>query len=415
MSGPLRVERADLYERIWTSPIQTVAKELGISDVALAKVCKKLNVPRPPRGHWAKVRHGARTKRPVLPKLGKGDPTSAIVHAGSAGVEVAPRGRPLAPTVPVPERGAPRHPLVRATVAALTKARRLEGSSLWLPDVPGVLAISVTRPQQGRAFRILSALLKALESRGHAVEIDASKRSASEPASFALIDGERIYFRLRELLRQKPREPTTFERLMDARRGGAERTYTENVPSGDLQIELSGEFGAGVRTNWSDRSRKTKRLEDLLGELVVEFEVAAEAAAARREEQRRWEEASRQRELEAQAARRREAHQKALVEDLHAMTNTWVHAEDVCAFLAAARGRVAAAGVEGAEVEAWFEWAEGYAARLDPLSRPETIAKRLTPGAPSSAAHAGWSAPTPEERDLAPAVRSGDSESNRRK
>ena len=415
MKDPVRVERADLYERIWTSPIQTVAKELGISDVALAKICKKLNVPRPPRGHWAKVRHGARTSRPALPKLGEGDPTFAVVHAGTSGIEVAPRGRPMAPTVRVPERGATRHPLVRATVAALPRVSRVEGSSLWLPDVPGVLAVSVTRPQKDRAFRILSALLKALESRGHSVEIDGSKRSPNEPASFALIDGERIYFRLRELLRQKPREPTTFERLMDARRGGAERTYTENVPSGDLQIELSGEFGAGVRRHWSDRSRKNKRLEDRLGELVVEFEIAAEVAAERREEQRRWEEASRQRELEAQAARRREAHQKAVVEDLHAMTNAWVHAEDVRAFLAGARDRARAAGVEGAEVEAWFEWAEAYAAALDPLSRPETIAKRLTPREPTSAAHGGWSAPAPEEPDLAPAVRSDDPESNRRK
>ncbi len=31
---------------IWATPMQRLAKELGISDVALAKTCKKLGVPR---------------------------------------------------------------------------------------------------------------------------------------------------------------------------------------------------------------------------------------------------------------------------------------------------------------------------------------------------------------------------------
>lgn len=34
--------------------MQTVAKEYGVSDVALGKICKKLLVPLPERGYWAK-------------------------------------------------------------------------------------------------------------------------------------------------------------------------------------------------------------------------------------------------------------------------------------------------------------------------------------------------------------------------
>lgn len=44
-----------------------LAKKYGISDVALRKVCVKLNVPAPRAGHWAKVRHGKRVPRPALP------------------------------------------------------------------------------------------------------------------------------------------------------------------------------------------------------------------------------------------------------------------------------------------------------------------------------------------------------------
>ena len=34
-----------------------VAKLLGVSDVAVAKRCKRLGVEKPPRGYWAKVKY----------------------------------------------------------------------------------------------------------------------------------------------------------------------------------------------------------------------------------------------------------------------------------------------------------------------------------------------------------------------
>ncbi len=43
-----------------------VAKELGISDVALKKRCAKLQVPTPSRGYWAKLRSGQKLKKPPL-------------------------------------------------------------------------------------------------------------------------------------------------------------------------------------------------------------------------------------------------------------------------------------------------------------------------------------------------------------
>ena len=48
-----KYNREKIYEEIWSEPIQHVAKRYGISDVGLAKVCIKLNIPRPGRGYWA--------------------------------------------------------------------------------------------------------------------------------------------------------------------------------------------------------------------------------------------------------------------------------------------------------------------------------------------------------------------------
>jgi hypothetical protein len=51
-----KITREELYEAVWSEPIHQLSKALGISDVGLAKVCKKLNVPVPGRGYWAKNR-----------------------------------------------------------------------------------------------------------------------------------------------------------------------------------------------------------------------------------------------------------------------------------------------------------------------------------------------------------------------
>jgi hypothetical protein len=64
-----RYARAALYEQVWARPVREVAKAYGISDVRLGKVCRKLHVPVPPRGYWARVRSGYRARKPPLPKL----------------------------------------------------------------------------------------------------------------------------------------------------------------------------------------------------------------------------------------------------------------------------------------------------------------------------------------------------------
>ena len=63
------INREALYELVWSKPMTHVAKELGISDVMLGKMCKEQLVPKPPRGYWANL--GSDKKRAVYvkPKL----------------------------------------------------------------------------------------------------------------------------------------------------------------------------------------------------------------------------------------------------------------------------------------------------------------------------------------------------------
>ena len=59
--------REELYELVWSAPVTKVAKDLGISGVALAKRCRRASIPVPPRGYWARVAAGQQIARPPLP------------------------------------------------------------------------------------------------------------------------------------------------------------------------------------------------------------------------------------------------------------------------------------------------------------------------------------------------------------
>jgi hypothetical protein len=65
-----RYNRKELYEQVWKVPMRKLANEYGVSDVALAKTCKKLHIPVPGRGYWAKkTANQPVAPRPLLPKV----------------------------------------------------------------------------------------------------------------------------------------------------------------------------------------------------------------------------------------------------------------------------------------------------------------------------------------------------------
>lgn len=64
----MKTTRSALYEMVWSKPRTVLAKDFGVSDVALIKRCRQANIPMPPRGYWAKVQAGvSRLDRPALP------------------------------------------------------------------------------------------------------------------------------------------------------------------------------------------------------------------------------------------------------------------------------------------------------------------------------------------------------------
>ena len=69
MSDPAAttLSRRALYERVWERPLSAVARDLALSSNGLSKICDRLLIPYPGRGHWSKAAAGRAPERPPLP------------------------------------------------------------------------------------------------------------------------------------------------------------------------------------------------------------------------------------------------------------------------------------------------------------------------------------------------------------
>ncbi len=62
----MELTRTELFESIWSEPMGAVAARYGLTGNGLAKICDRLEIPRPPRSHWTRSA-SARDPRPELP------------------------------------------------------------------------------------------------------------------------------------------------------------------------------------------------------------------------------------------------------------------------------------------------------------------------------------------------------------
>lgn len=371
------VSRQTLYEQVWARPMRTVAVDYGISDVALAKICKKLDVPRPGVGYWNRLQHGHRPPRLLLPPRRHDVPAEAeIVGAVSASPPLAPGPPPVYPAVLVPETLTHPHPTVRSIRAELDK-KAVNNGALALPGKHETV-LRVTPTGRQRALILLDALAKALATRGHDLVFGVRHEGRKTLYSLAAHVGEQaVDVSLYEPTKQIPHVKTKSEH--EAERGPRYvfiPTY-DFPPTGKFRLTIGRRYRPSGRT-WSGGKRR--KLEALLGEIVV----GIEAAAKMQIEEDREREARRRADAEwarrQEIARRKAEHEKRLEADLFGMVRAWRDADGVRAFLAEVEARTPPT-LRSKGFAAWISWAKGRAEALDPLGKPERIAKRLGLGA----------------------------------
>jgi len=144
--------RQELYDLVWSTPARKLAPDFDISDVAIAKRCKKLNVPRPSPGYWAKVAAGQTPSKTPLP------PTNEEVFAKEA-------RNPMPKSLPLPTRTAPLNPHASELLNALNRAELDSYKRARLhdkPDFPDVLVSKDLAERVAKAFHVILAGLEPL-------------------------------------------------------------------------------------------------------------------------------------------------------------------------------------------------------------------------------------------------------------
>lgn len=364
--------RDELYEEVWATPMQTLAKKYGISDVGLAKICRKLLIPVPGRGYWARKEAGQKIERTALQpskeKIVLQKPTPRPEPRKVENFATPEEGAQLEQLERTPgesflRRGNLSHPLI---VQARTVLKNAEANDYKIVRTWGpCLDIRVSKASLDRALRIMAGLICAIEEAGFIVSLEADRQEKTE-YTVAKIHSQTIRFGLTEKVDRveivAPPKGGLLERVLTY--GGKPVTHE---PSGKLTLEVWNSWGSS-RGRWRDS--KSELLESQLSKIVAGFIRLALAERAEKE-RRAAEERAQQRLLEERA--KLEAAIKIEESKVSALRNAaarWSRAQQIRAFICASREAAIQNGQSiepGSPFGEWILWAERQADRLDPL------------------------------------------------
>ena len=405
----LYYSRSELYDQLWQQPIKQLALELGLSDVALAKNCKALGFPLPPRGYWAQLRAGGKPRRPELPPRPLGEPewirlswlTPSKEHDSGVNSQPPPEPKYNETLEEVKQR------LSRDVSTSLLKV----SMSPTLPGLEKLLADDKLRGEKWRAdgsqfwnepyftskfekrrFRIINTVLCALQKRGGKPSI-----RGKDPGIFRVeIGAVTIELAIDEA--KQPRNMSWHDRQWRSH-SRPDRSVTDK-----LMVEIHTGAGdlPGVQLKWVETDAKP--IEECLSDVVVNVLLAAEAWMRASERWRYDQYFVDKAEAERKAAARAVAHAKAesdrklaervwAVDELRSQVADANFARDVRHYVASVKDQVESHGdceVKSAFV-IWSEWATAIADRIDPVlslafveRTNESVARTEPPSATSS-------------------------------
>ncbi len=266
-----QVTREELYDRVWSTPMRQVAAEFSVSDVGLAKICRRLDVPVPHRGYWARIKSGIKIPRPPLPSIAtasfaviaptppKPDETADEVRARKVREAHISRFSAIA----VPEMIESPHALTKRTRKYYEEIRRhlarprrprfgepnfdafrfYEDRGRYYCGADEGFEMVVSLEQLDRALRILDTLAKTLEREKFQFQVAKDKKVLE-----AQKDGGAIRLSLREGYKRRMLSPAELKAKRAENRWASE---CEMVGSGKLILTIAGREW-GTEEKWSD-------------------------------------------------------------------------------------------------------------------------------------------------------------------
>ena len=370
-----RLSRQELYDRVWSEPMRTLAAAFGISDVALKKACARAHVPTPERGYWAKKEAGKPTRQALLPPRPPGMNDEVQIGGGNSWYwnwsreellgpippqfdepleQVRERIAPIIGKVSVPRQVRDWHPVIARLLAQDEGRRQKQQASLYPFSWDDPL---FDTPHERRRMRILNSLFLASAKVGGKPTI----RGREARDIHVTFHHQHVGLAL-----DPPASRTTRGRQSD-----------RSSASDQLRLEiLTGLGSQEARKAWTDDEHG--KLESRMTEIAIELALTAEhqhrESAIRHHQWRieraaQIEEEDRQRRAEAERAERerQERLEQARIDRLLKDADAFRKANEIRNYVAALTARIQEnSKMDLEDLERWREWALAQADRIDP-------------------------------------------------
>ena len=308
-------DRETLYREVWENPVSEVAKRYKVSDVAIHKVCKSLNIPTPPLGYWAKLRAGKPGKKTPLPPDGESKKIGMQTGAGISNrnnemavpLEFLPEEERqvvlnVAAQILLPQENERMRPEIaahRKKIAEWNKRKRQrerEFGAGWNrgrnqePAPP--FAEGVSEEQQPRMFRLIDALAKGMIPLGW--ELTADLKFAMGQDSVTLMFSESTD----KILHTPTKEENL--KLLQYEEERKKRSWASRPQIRKYDAVYNGRLGVSINGARTFRDCRSYVLEERLGEIMLaiyeETERVKQARLAREEAERQRREQEQKRE-----------------------------------------------------------------------------------------------------------------------
>ncbi|MEQ8426310.1 MAG: hypothetical protein RLT87_07400 [Gammaproteobacteria bacterium] len=372
-----KFSRKELYDLVWTKPLRDLSSEIGVSDTAIRKNCKKSGIPLPGIGYWNKKYAGKKVIKAELTPRFPG--ASDVIHIGgdqySYDRSIDLLNEPL-PSPPEFDESLQSvrdrivkmvgkvvcsstlnrvHPIIQKLLNQDEERRKeyLDRGYSWNKPI-------FDTPIQKRRLRILNTIFLSTQDLGCKASMTTSKYSDDNRDAHISVGEYSVGFTLKESdIRQQNSKKIT-ERLC-------------------LTIQSQSE---DITTEWFDATNR--KIEKLLTDIVIEIlltgEIHYRESAIRSYEwkvkrKQELEEEERQRILdeEHKAKQLREKQEKERIDNLLYQAKALQDAETIRLFVENIRKNSSKIDVENSDIERWAKWALEQADSIDPLNNPEFL------------------------------------------
>lgn len=352
----VKLTRRELYDMVWKEPMSTISKKFNITDTGLRKACKRMNIPTPIAGYWAKLQFGKPVFQENLPvdyggieivELEQIDDKAAESRESERARLINEMKADTTLDLAIPPTLNDACLLIKEVNDYYQQKLRDEtvrSNELLVHYMKQYLDVSVTPKELDRMLRFADALIKNLKRRGHEVKI---------------VNGKTILCLFGEEFQINFRECTKRDQIID-NHGSYSWKRTVYIPTGILKFTVHGYYGR----EWRDRGLL---LEEQLAKILAQLELLGMRAKKERDTFRARQVEYEVKKKEEDEKREQKLHEVRRFKSLLSEAKHFDEAQMIRRYIEAVKEKVKKDSMLTGKDREWIHWAEAKADWFDPL------------------------------------------------